>query len=264
VVACVGSATHEDDYAAIVPAITEILRRHRGRVRFFFWGAIPRELEGRPGVESDPTYLFDYRAYARRLCGMPIDLALVPLRDNPFNRAKSAIKFLELSAAGIPGVYADLPPYASVIRDGEDGLLAGQDPAQWVEAIETLLADSIPRLAMAGAAWSRVRREFAVERILPLWEQVIAAAMRARRFREGGVLEVPGLNPIVVPAAALLGAEERSAPAIVGESAVGAAAGVVAPARGIAPPGSAAPAGGGAPATTGGSRSAVPAGRSPW
>lgn len=40
-----------------------------------------------------------------------LDIGLVPLRDAPFNRAKSWIKGIEYAAAGIPFVASDLPEY---------------------------------------------------------------------------------------------------------------------------------------------------------
>ena len=66
------------------------------------------------------------------------DIAIAPLCDNSFNRSKSAIKFFEYTAMGIPSVYAGLPPYSSIIRDGYNGLLA-QTPNQWNEKIRLLI-----------------------------------------------------------------------------------------------------------------------------
>lgn len=47
-----------------------------------------------------------------------LDLGLVPLRDVPFNRAKSWIKGLEYAAAGVPFVAQDLPEYVRLVARG--------------------------------------------------------------------------------------------------------------------------------------------------
>lgn len=63
-----------------------------------------------------------------------IEVALAPLEDTPFNRAKSWIKALESAAAGIPVIASDMPEYA---RLGV-GVLCGSD-TQWMSALERSL-----------------------------------------------------------------------------------------------------------------------------
>lgn len=53
-----------------------------------------------------------------------LDVGLVPLRDVPFNRAKSWIKGIEYAAAGVPFVAADLPEYARLVARHGIGRLA--------------------------------------------------------------------------------------------------------------------------------------------
>jgi len=213
VFACTGTKTHCEDQRVIVSAVREILARHPDRVSFHFWGSVPPELESVRGVTVDPDYMYDYPTYTRKLCAMGIDLALVPLVDNAFNRAKSSIKWLEFSAAGVPGIYSRLSPYSSVVRDGEDGFLAGSDPNEWIRLMETLIADAGRRRRVASAAWKRVREAHTMGHVAELWESAIAYAREARRHRTSREAEArrdravpPSRNPIIIPPSELLDA----------------------------------------------------------
>ena len=48
-------------------------------------------------------------------------IGLAPLRDSAENRAKTNNKYREYAALGIPGIYSDMPVYASSVRHGETG-----------------------------------------------------------------------------------------------------------------------------------------------
>jgi GT2 family glycosyltransferase/glycosyltransferase involved in cell wall biosynthesis len=158
-----GTPTHADDLARIEPALWRVAERFGPRVRFWFQGCITPGLARLPGAIHVDLQR-DYSAYASLLAGSPLDLALAPLADHRFNRAKSAIKWLEYSACGIAGVFADLPPYQSALRAGETGLLASQDPAAWYEAICELLGDPQRRARIAAAARRAVEAEHSLER----------------------------------------------------------------------------------------------------
>src|SRR6266702_6980959 len=51
------------------------------------------------------------------------DIAIAPLADGPFNRAKSHLKALESAARGIPIVATDMEPYRDFVKDGVTGYL---------------------------------------------------------------------------------------------------------------------------------------------
>jgi glycosyltransferase involved in cell wall biosynthesis len=180
VIACTGSNTHGPDLRLVLPALREVLVRHPGRVELRFWGCVPDEMRRLPGVTTEATYISRYPEYAAALSTSEIDLAVVPLADNAFNRAKSYIKWLEYGAAGIPAICSRIRPYAEVIRDGEDGYLAGADPNEWISRIESLIEDRAALRRVAAAAYRRVRSEFTVERQAALWETAVRVALSTR------------------------------------------------------------------------------------
>ena len=71
--------------------------------------------------------------YPARLAAMELDIAVAPLVDHPFNRAKSALKVLEYGALALPVVASDLEPYreAPVSR-------VGDKPDAWIEALRAI------------------------------------------------------------------------------------------------------------------------------
>lgn len=153
VIGYVGTHTHGPDVAQIGPVLRRVLERHAGRVRVRFLGGTPPppEVAGRPDVAWEQFARLDYADYARALRTEQLDIALAPLRDEPFNRCKSAIKYLEYSALGAAGVYSRLPPYAAVVASGQTGWLASA-PADWEAALEALITQPEQRLSLAAAA----------------------------------------------------------------------------------------------------------------
>jgi glycosyltransferase involved in cell wall biosynthesis len=76
------------------------------------------------------------------------DIGLAPLPDDDWSRWKMPYKILSCFAAGVPVIASRLGAVGSVIRDGENGLLAGD----WPEAIARLERDASmrERLGRAG------------------------------------------------------------------------------------------------------------------
>lgn len=68
---------------------------------------------------------------------MQMDIGIVPLNNTPFNMAKSDIKGLEYSAAGIPFVAQNLPAYEALHKTNKVGLVA-KKPSDWIKHLTTL------------------------------------------------------------------------------------------------------------------------------
>jgi len=146
----------------------------RGEIKTFTVVRVaPEGLEARELPFSE-----DYAAYARALKNLAPDIGLAPLEDTPFNRCKSAVKWLEYSALGAAGVYADLAPYAPV-RHGETGLKAGADPDLWEDALMRLVADKTLRRDMGERARAEVLAHWGLragaEGYFKVWQEAARA-----------------------------------------------------------------------------------------
>jgi len=89
------------------------------------------------------------RKYARQ--SFCFDIGLAPLRDTPFNHAKSWIKMIEYAAAGVPMIASPAPEYVRLNREYGIGRIA-HSLDEWAEHITEL---SDPRVRLAEARKNR-------------------------------------------------------------------------------------------------------------
>jgi glycosyltransferase involved in cell wall biosynthesis len=103
------------------------------------------------------------------------DVAIYPFDDTLINRAKCAVKLLDLLAAGVPVVAEAVGQNREVIRHGETGLLVEPgDAASFAESVVRLLETPARRRRMGGAAVRDVETRFA-------WRELVDAVERAYR-----------------------------------------------------------------------------------
>lgn len=160
-IALTGTLTHRVDYALIESALERVLKRYGRRVQLVCMGITPERLRKYQSVTS-LDFVPDYDLYARTLPKFEFDIALAPLEDNPFNRCKSNIKWLEYSAAGAAGIFSDLEPYAEV-EHGVTGIKVPNTERAWYDALCELIDHPDRRLAIARAAQATVQARHTVE-----------------------------------------------------------------------------------------------------
>lgn len=125
----------------------------------------PREAEVR-GVGSVDVELMGYVSYEQ----IPdllqsASLAVVPLEDSLVGRSKQSVKLLELMAAGVPIVAADVGDARQTV--GEAGVMvAGSCPLRFARAVSALLNNPAQRTAMSTAGPLRVRNHFTIEHVV--------------------------------------------------------------------------------------------------
>ena len=155
VVAFGGTKSHLNDLKILEEPLAYIADKYRGKVTFRLAGVATGKLATLPGLQFI-KFTSSYQHYARELQTSDIDIALVPLEDNLFNRCKSNIKWLEYSACGIAGIYANLSPYSDCIEHGKTGLLADAGSDGWIAALELLIGDADKRREIAREAREKV------------------------------------------------------------------------------------------------------------
>jgi len=168
VIGYVGTPTHTADLDMITGALEKISQKYGSRVAFRFMGCATERIAALPGF-SFIQFDAGYESYLKVLQEEKIDIGLVPLADNRFNRCKSNIKWLEYSACGIAGAYADLSPYNTCVRHGETGLLVEGSQNSWFTAIEELINDPIKRCKIAAQARSEVLASYTLSNFARLF-----------------------------------------------------------------------------------------------
>jgi glycosyltransferase involved in cell wall biosynthesis/SAM-dependent methyltransferase len=154
-----GTATHNKDFLEASPALAQILEHHP-QVELHILGPllIPPELTHfGERVRNLPLVYWTEVPHILNT----FDINLGPLEQgNPFCRCKSEVKYIEAAILGIPTVASRIDAFEFAIRDGENGLLAG-DADEWVEKLEQLLADPASRHRIGTAARSDVLARYA-------------------------------------------------------------------------------------------------------
>lgn len=132
-----GGTSHTGDLAEIRSVVKDL----EDEVEWVFMGMKPDDVscEYHPGVSIDQ--------YPAKLAGLNLDLAVVPLEMNQFNRCKSNLRLLELGACGVPVIASDIEPYRGVLPV----TLVRNRHQDWVEAIRSHVS-APDALARAGDA----------------------------------------------------------------------------------------------------------------
>jgi GT2 family glycosyltransferase/glycosyltransferase involved in cell wall biosynthesis/polysaccharide pyruvyl transferase WcaK-like protein len=188
-----GTRTHAADLEIVAPGARRLLAEFGDRVRFDVIGCVPRGARGDwfrairtpEGAQEYPRFV---RWLRRRNCWQ---IGLAPLRDLPFNTAKSAIKFLDYSALGLATVASDAPAYQGVIRQLDTGLLTPNTLDSWHDAMRMLVLKDDFRRQLAAAALRDVRERYTLEQVAERWGEALSEAPRTLPAAGDGVL--PGL-----------------------------------------------------------------------
>jgi len=105
------------------------------------------------------------------------DVGIMPLPDSPWARGKCGLKLLQFMAAGRPVVASPVGVNTTIVRPGQEGLLAGDEPA-WEQALGRLWEDNALRLRLGRAARERVVTEYALASWAPRLAETYRLASR--------------------------------------------------------------------------------------
>ncbi|HTP27673.1 MAG TPA: glycosyltransferase, partial [Anaeromyxobacteraceae bacterium] len=145
-----GSNAHDGDFAVAARALARVL------------AARPRTCLVVGGHLQLPRALSHFRERIERLPFVPwrelpafiahIDINIAPLHTpSAFNDAKSALKWFEAAACGVPTIASPTASFRAAIRHGENGFLA-ENAAEWETALLSLVDDADLRTRIAEAA----------------------------------------------------------------------------------------------------------------
>lgn len=152
-----GAINRREDWQTIMPAINSLIQQYGSRLSFLvagdreFYDALATE--NREYLSGGDGSLAPYEAYLSAL--HRADIALLPLRDTPFNRLKSDLKFIEAAAQGTV-VLASPTVYAHTVRDGRTGFLY-HDQVEFRQLLSLLIEHPLLRWETAQLAYAYVR-----------------------------------------------------------------------------------------------------------
>lgn len=166
------SGSHFVD-SPIIETIIQELCDENPNVEFHIAGMVNDEMKGKGWFHHKGTD--GYKPFPQFYADLDIDIAIAPLLDNAFNRAKSNIKFLEAAMLEIPMVASDVAPY-QCIQHGKTGYLAST-PGQFKKYLTWLIGDKAKRKQMGKDAKAYVMENWTIDRFLPQYEELFDKLM---------------------------------------------------------------------------------------
>ncbi len=106
-----------------------------------------------------------------------MQIGLVPLPENSWNKYKFIMKTAQYMALGIVPVGTPMASNTEVIRHGENGFLAGTDD-EWVDYLKILVEDSQLRNKMSAQAAHDAEANYSLEANMPKVIEAFRAAVK--------------------------------------------------------------------------------------
>lgn len=174
-----GGSSHLVDICMIADELTGVLEQHADvDMHWIGMDFSPMQWVKSPGLRSRCRFTPWCEDVGDYYKAVDFDIAIAPLADVPFNRAKSALKALDAAARGIPVVASDMEPYREFVRDGETGYLV-RNGDEWVKRLTELIHDEAAREEM-GAAAKQVAAGYTMQGNWQKWEQAYELAAGGR------------------------------------------------------------------------------------
>lgn len=108
-----------------------------------------------------------------------IDIGLMPLKDEPFERGKCALKAVQYMAVGIPALVSPVGVNTLIVEDGINGFHCASNEA-FVERIVQLANNEKLRLQMGEAARQKVVSQYSVEVLAKRYIQIFEEVKQAK------------------------------------------------------------------------------------
>jgi glycosyltransferase involved in cell wall biosynthesis len=174
-----GSPTHQEDWKECFEAVDQILQE-MPKVRVFIMGMLPdmvkKAVENPNNPHWDERVEFmdfkDVETYIGLTKSTKADVGICPLQTTDFNSAKSAIKWIEMTAAGVPVIASDCSPYKEATQHGINGFLA-KDKDAWIVSLRLLLNDPEMCKTLVQNARATINEKFDAKKTIESWEKVI-------------------------------------------------------------------------------------------
>jgi len=141
---------------ALRPVFEELVRRYGRKIQVVAHG----DEHFRPFGSYMEVHPFHLDTEIREL--HQFDIGVMPLDSDELSLGKCAFKALEYMAAGVPSVSSRVGFIRDIVRDGENGMLAGP-PTEWIEKLSLLIEHDTLRARLAQEGRRTVERDFSVD-----------------------------------------------------------------------------------------------------
>jgi len=169
----IGSPSTWGSVRPLLPLIEQLCAERRVRFRVVGAGA-EAKLDRFPGLE-----LVDWSEASEIAEIQRMDIGIMPMLDDPFQRGKSGYKLVQYMACGLPVVASPVGVNSRIVAHGENGFLASSTD-EWQAALIRLLDDAALRETMGKASRALAERSYSLDsqapRVVALFKSVTAGA----------------------------------------------------------------------------------------
>jgi len=161
-----GSAAHWENLKHIEEAVVQILKDYP-QTTFYYTGLFG-DLFQDPAIK-DRVHLVGWAAlkdWARYNREMNFDIALAPLTDNMFNRAKSNLRILEYASARYAVIASPVEPYQTFTPYEVMFALEAED---WYSAMAKLIERPEKRKELADNLYKDAKKRFDIDKNYKIW-----------------------------------------------------------------------------------------------
>ena len=174
-----GGATHYIDWHTIMNPLRKVFKKNKN---------IKLVLQGCKwdGTIKDIPHEFhdwiDFEGHPYKTASLNIDIAVIPLADNKFNRSKSCIKWYEFSSLGIPSLVADVSPYKEEVKDKA---LTFKNEKEFEKNLQRLIDDGKLRKEVGDKSKKWVEKHRKLENIAKDYVKVYKKALKRKKTGQG-------------------------------------------------------------------------------
>jgi O-antigen biosynthesis protein len=168
---------------AAMQAVRDLQQKYGARLRVVGVGHITADLHA-AGIDAQHHPLLsrpDFIALARSLIN---PLAVIPLDNSRFSACKSAIKWFDYAAVGVPTLASNVSPYREVMADGVTGALVGPRQEDWLAALEAAIGDAAWRRRITRAAHAEVWAKHGFDTTVLAWDEALNVAVERATHRK--------------------------------------------------------------------------------
>jgi len=129
--------------------------------------------------EALETFFWTEDTEVARLSGL--DIGVMPLVDNAWERGKCGLKLIQYMALGIPVVASPVGVNADIVEPGVNGFLC-ETPEEWREALQRLADDPVLRERLGRAGRRKVETSYSLQAVAPVLVNILRDAVRFERL----------------------------------------------------------------------------------
>lgn len=164
-----GGSSHYEDLCLLRDVLPRIMDKYKNVVFVVFGQKFDGIMKSLPQDRVEYHPWVKTPAYPYKLAILDLDIMLIPVVDNIFNRRKSPIKWMEASLLDVPCVMSDISPYKDIQAEGNGVYIENNHPDSWAEGISYLIENREDAEKMAFSSRLQVMDKFNIHRQYKQW-----------------------------------------------------------------------------------------------